>query len=329
MHNRTRSHLSLQKHHISDLLYSTPSGIRSSLQIVSEKAKSDSLHQSNLLTTMSTSQSTSELVEEQKTGDPMTQLKIKSNLQLLREQEMRALQSIKKLNEEEMAHIDPWLSILHKTYEELAYPSLHHVLQATTYFNDELQMWYETTKNEINYDWSIFCDRLKQYSLNRQMSHINSPTVNHLLSKNNDILSFENLIDTKFNKYSGVDDAKDWLLQTMHQFQQCGLRRLEQLQALPFLLVDIAYLWYVENIDLITSFEFFSKLFLQKFAPTSLKTQDILPSDKDKSLIVVTSSSFTSHLHQTIADEIIKKPTYLRGSKDDVHDWLDELEQTF
>ncbi|CAF5091050.1 unnamed protein product [Rotaria sp. Silwood1] len=161
------------------------------------------------------------------------------------------------------------------------------------------------------------------------MSHINSPTVNHLLSKNNDILSFENLIDTKFNKYSGVDDAKDWLLQTMHQFQQCGLRRLEQLQALPFLLVDIAYLWYVENIDLITSFEFFSKLFLQKFAPTSLKTQDILPSDKDKSLTIVTSSSFTSHLHKTIADEIIKKPTYLRGSKDDVHDWLDELEQRF
>ncbi|CAF1430307.1 unnamed protein product, partial [Rotaria sp. Silwood1] len=37
----------------------------------------------------------------------------------------------------------------------------------------------------------------------------------------------------------------------------------------------------------------------------------------------------TSHLQQTIIDEIIKKPTYFRGSKDDVHDWLEKLEQRF
>ncbi|CAF4291443.1 unnamed protein product [Rotaria sordida] len=30
-----------------------------------------------------------------------------------------------------------------------------------------------------------------------------------------------------------------------------------------------------------------------------------------------------------IADEIIKKPTYFRGSKDNIHDWLDTLEQRF
>ncbi|CAF4761890.1 unnamed protein product, partial [Rotaria magnacalcarata] len=35
------------------------------------------------------------------------------------------------------------------------------------------------------------------------------------------------------------------------------------------------------------------------------------------------------HLQQTISDEIIKKPTYFRGSKDDVHDRLDKLEQRF
>ncbi|CAF1503530.1 unnamed protein product [Rotaria sordida] len=72
---------------------------------------------------MSTPQSTSELVEEQKTCDLMPQLEIKSNLQLLREQEKMALQSINKLTEEEMVYIDQWLSVLHKTYEELEYPS--------------------------------------------------------------------------------------------------------------------------------------------------------------------------------------------------------------
>ncbi len=30
-----------------------------------------------------------------------------------------------------------------------------------------------------------------------------------------------------------------------------------------------------------------------------------------------------------MADDIIKRPTYFRGSQDDVHDWLDKLEQRF
>ncbi|CAF0904165.1 unnamed protein product [Rotaria sordida] len=123
MHNRTRSQLNLQEHHISDLLYYTLFRTCSSLQLVRQKAKSYSSSQPTLLTTMSTPQSTSELVEEQKTCDLMPQLEIKSNLQLLREQEKMALQSINKLTEEEMVYIDQWLSVLHKTYEELEYLS--------------------------------------------------------------------------------------------------------------------------------------------------------------------------------------------------------------
>ncbi|CAF1263574.1 unnamed protein product [Rotaria sordida] len=137
MHNRTRSQLNLQERHISDLLYYTLFRTRSSLQLVREKTKSYSSSQPTLLTTMSTPQPTSELVEEQKTCDRMVQLKIKSNLQLSREKEKMALQSNNKLTEEEMVHIDQWLSVLHKTYEELEYPSSRHVFQATTYFNDE------------------------------------------------------------------------------------------------------------------------------------------------------------------------------------------------
>ncbi|CAF5014026.1 unnamed protein product, partial [Rotaria magnacalcarata] len=63
-----------------------------------------------------------------------------------------------------------------------------------------------------------------------------------------------------------------------------GLRRLEQLQAIPFLLADTAYL---------------CKLLLQKFTCTPLKSQDISRGDKDKTVSVVTGSSFTSHLQQT------------------------------
>ncbi|CAF4927194.1 unnamed protein product, partial [Rotaria socialis] len=307
----TRSQLKLHTHQISDLLYYSPPRTHNSFHHSSNQTGNSSPIQLISPTIMSTSQPILELSEEHKNEDYIPPVEHKSNFQSFRMQEKIALQSIHKLTTEEMLQIDQWLSVLYKTFEDLEYPPLYRVLQATTYFNDELQIWYETTKHEINNDWSSFCDRLKQYALDRQM---NPSTVNHSLSNNNDIPSFEYLIDTKFIKYSGIGDAKNWLLQTMHQFKQCGLRRLEQLQAIPFLLIDTAYL---------------CKLFLQKFTCTLLKSQDISRGDTDKTLSVVTGSSFTSHLQQTIADEIIKKPTYFRGSKDDVHDWLDKLEQRF
>ncbi|CAF1477542.1 unnamed protein product [Rotaria magnacalcarata] len=104
---------------------------------------------------MSTSQSISELVEE-KHGDSMSLLHSKSTLQSLREQEKKALQSINKLTEEEMTHIDQWLSILYNTYENLEYPLSHRVFQAATYFDDEQQLWYKQMNAEINNDWSCF-----------------------------------------------------------------------------------------------------------------------------------------------------------------------------
>ncbi|CAF1299198.1 unnamed protein product [Rotaria sordida] len=254
---------------------------------------------------MPTSQSTLESVEEKKPGDSMPS------------------------SVNEMIQIDQWLSILYNTYENLEYPSSLRVFQPTTYFNDEQQLWYEQTKAEINNDWSHFCDRLKRHIQDRQKTPINSSSMNHSLPDINEITSLENLIDTKFIKYSGIGDAKAWLLQTMNQFKQHGLRRIEQFQSISFLLIDEAYLRYVGHIDLITNFESFSKLLLQQYSSTSLPTQNNIPIEVDASSISISSSSSTTHLQRTIADEIIKKPTYFRGSKDDVHEWLEKLEQRF
>ncbi|CAF4022100.1 unnamed protein product, partial [Rotaria sordida] len=104
------------------------------------------------------------------------------------------------------------------------------------------QLWYEQSKAEINNDWSCFCDRLKWHIQERQKTQINSPSMNHPLSDINEITLLENFIDTKFIKYSSIGDANTWLLQTMNQFKQYGLRRLEQVQVIPFLLIDEAYL---------------------------------------------------------------------------------------
>ena len=160
MSKSTRSNLNLQALHISDLLYYSPSRVHRGLHSSQEKASTNSLFQPDSSTTMAKSQFTVESDEENKTSDRIADLESKSNLQLLREQEKIALQSIKKLTEEEMIHIEQWLFTLHKTYEDLEYPSSHRVFQATTYFNDEQQLWYEQKKAEINNDWLCFCDRL-------------------------------------------------------------------------------------------------------------------------------------------------------------------------
>ncbi|CAF1480806.1 unnamed protein product [Rotaria sordida] len=134
--------------------------------------------------------------------------------------------------------------------------------------------------------------------------------MNHPLSDINEINSLENFIDTKFIKYSGIGNANTRLLQTTNQFKHYRLRRLEQVQAKPFLLIDEAYLWYVEHIDLIISFELFSKLFLQQYSSTSSTKQNNTSVEMVTPSITAPSFLSISHLQQTIADEIIKKPTY-------------------
>jgi hypothetical protein len=117
-------------------------------------------------------------------------------------------------------------------------------------------------------------------------------------------------------------------LQTMDQFKICGLRRDDRFEAIPLLLEGDAYLWYADNNDVIFNFETFSKLFLQQFkSTTSSPTSSIVGTSTV--VTAVPDHSVTSHLQRTIADEIIKTPTYFRGSKDDVIDWLDKLEQRF
>jgi hypothetical protein len=307
MSKHTRSHLNLQEYHISDLLYCSPSRILINSHPGFEQSGTHLLPQQNSLITMAASRKTSESGGDGKTDDGMPSLDSKSTLQSLREQEKIALQSINKLTEEEMTQIDQWLSTLHNTYESLEYPPLHRVLQATTYFGDEQQLWYEQTKTEINNDWLCFCDRLKQHIQDRQKVQVNSSIMNHQLLNINGTTSLEDLIDTEFSKYSGMGDAKAWLLQIMNQFKQYGLHRLEQCQALPFLLVDTAYLWYVENIELITSFESFSKLFLQRFSSTSSVVRNNIPNEIVMPPTIDSGSSSISYLQQTVANEIIKK----------------------
>ncbi|CAF3180824.1 unnamed protein product [Rotaria sp. Silwood2] len=147
-------------------------------------------------------------------------------------------------------------------------------------------------------------------------SCIDKSQKDRLSSSLNGMTQLEQIIHNNFIKYSGNGDAKNCLLQTMNQFKQCQLSRLDQIQAIPYLLEDSTYLWYIENEQSIISFESFCKLFLQQFAYNTSSSSD-------------NTSSLTSQLSVTMVREIIRTPTYYRGSNDDVQDWLGKLEQRF
>lgn len=235
---------------------------------------------------------------------------------------------VRILSEGERIDMGKWLSTLNKLYDDRTYSSPQRIIHTVSLLDDEQKSWYEQNKDEIKDDWTLFCERLEQHTHNYKPAGTNALFNDTSVLNNTAVVVLEELIDLKFHKYLGVGNAKDWLLQTMNQFKECGLRRDDQFEAIPLLLEGDAYLWYAENSDGILNFETFTKLFLQQYKSTT---------SSPKSSIVGTGAlvtsvpdhTSTSHLQRTVADEIIKRPTYFRGSQDDVHEWLDKLEQRF
>ena len=235
---------------------------------------------------------------------------------------------VRIMAEEERINTDKWLSMLNQVYDDLNYSPSQRIAYTVKLLDDEQKVWYEQHKDDIKEDWSSFREQLKQHVFNNKLNRTTTSLNNTLILNNTEVVALEDFIGEKFEKYSGVGDAKNWLLQTMNQFKICGLRRDDQVEAVPFLLEGDAYLWYANNSDTIHNFETFSKLLLQQFkysTPTTIES----PVGTTTKVVTVPDVASASHLQRTLADEIIKRPTYFRGSQDDVHDWLDKLEQRF
>ncbi|CAF4035359.1 unnamed protein product, partial [Rotaria sp. Silwood1] len=272
--------------------------------------------------------SPSNLNEDTKTIEKMMQPVLTTQAQHISTPNESVRRHVRILAEEEKIGADKWLFILNQVYDDLNYSPSQRIDYTIKFLNEEQKVWYEQNKDEVKDDWTLFRERLKQNSSNYKSIRTTAPSINISTLNNTEVVVLEDLIDAKFDKYSGVGDARNWLLQTMNQFKACGLRRDDQFEAIPLLLEGDAYLWYADNSDTIFNFEIFSKLFLQQFkSTTSSPTNSIVGTG---TLVTkVPDYSSTSHLQRTVADEIIKKPTYFCGSQDDVHDWLDKLEQRF
>ncbi|CAF4336155.1 unnamed protein product, partial [Rotaria sordida] len=150
---------------------------------------------------------------------------------------------VRILAEEERIDADKWLSILNQVYDDLNYSPSQRIDYTIKFLNEEQKAWYEQNKDEVKDDWTLFRERLKQNSSNYKLTRTTAPSINISTLNNTEVVVLEDLIDAKFDKYSGVGDAKNWLLQTMNQFKACGLRRDDQIEAIPLLLEDDAYLW--------------------------------------------------------------------------------------
>ena len=277
---------------------------------------------------MTNDDSSSNSNENTRTSEKPTQANLTTQARQISTPNESVRRHVRILAEEERTSTDKWLSILNQVYDDWNYSPSQRITYTVQFLDEEQKTWYEQNKDEIKGEWTLFCERLKQSSSNHKPIRTAAPSINTSTLNNTEVVVLEDLIDAKFDKYSGVGDAKNWLLQTMNQFKACGLRRDDQFEAIPLLLEGDAYLWYADNNDAIFNFETFSKLFLQQFKSTT-SSPTILIGGTGTLVTTVPDYSSTSHLQRTVADEIIKKPTYFSGSKDDVHDWLDKLEQRF
>ena len=131
---------------------------------------------------------------------------------------------------------------------------MHH---AITYFQEEEKLWYEQEKIEINGNWLCFCKKLRQHVKDCMKPYNDKSLIDQPLSSFNTMSELEQDIRNNFITYSETSDARNWLLQTINQFKHSQLSRLDQVQAIPFLLEGSAYLWYIDNEQLITNFESF------------------------------------------------------------------------
>ncbi|CAF1524072.1 unnamed protein product [Adineta ricciae] len=180
---------------------------------------------------------------------------------------------VRMLMEGDRMGADELFTALNKFYDKQRYSSSERIRCTQMFLNDEGKEWYEQNKSEIKDDWLSFCDRLQQHlQSGRPIRTRPSPPSENVSVHNEDKCTLEDIIHEKFNTYSGMGDAKSWLLQTMNHFKLYHIRRDDQLEAIPLLLVDEAYLWLVENIETIPNVEVFSKLFLGQFASTTAST---------------------------------------------------------
>ena len=278
--------------------------------------KRETTASSDVFTSMISAQGDAELKEDNKEQVIGSIHPSQGDWDILREYEQHRLKSIKMLTNDEMMNIDQWLLELHHAYEELRYPMSLRVSQAMSYLRSDEKAWCERNKSEFNDDWICFCKKLKQYVHSRFEHPVNPPPEEKPSPSSNEKTRLEQRIRESFVKYSGEGDGETWLLQTLRQFQRQDFSRSDRYQSIPFLLDDVAYLWYVKTEQSIVSFESFSKLFLRRFS-----TSPNSPGENNVSL--------ASSLSITMAREIIKSPSYFRGSKDDVIDWLEKLEQRF
>ena len=69
---------------------------------------------------------------------------------------------IHSLGEKDSPDMDTWLSTLNKFYDDWNYSSSQRLINIVTHLNVDQKAWYDKNKDEINGEWTRFCERLKQ-----------------------------------------------------------------------------------------------------------------------------------------------------------------------
>ena len=116
---------------------------------------------------------------------------------------------IRAITEGGRIDIEKWLSTLDKFYDEWNYSSSQRIAYTVSILNEEQKTWYEQNKSEIKDDWTLFYEQLKQNTSNLKSIRTTVPSADTSTFNNIEVVELEEIIDAKFDKYSGIGDAKN------------------------------------------------------------------------------------------------------------------------
>ena len=95
-----------------------------------------------------------------------------------------------------------------KLYDEWQYSSLQRITYTIPILNEVQKTWYEQNKNEIKDDWKLFCEQFNQNTSSLKSIRTTVPSADTSTSNDPEVVILEDIIDAKFDKYSGVGPSE-------------------------------------------------------------------------------------------------------------------------
>ncbi|CAF1367668.1 unnamed protein product [Didymodactylos carnosus] len=269
--------------------------------------------------------------------------------------ENKFLSKIPNFISPEDTNITDFISTAENIFDKLNYSDDTRVHKIGDKLDETLQQWYKHFTKTSKPTWNNFKEQLPT------CCEINTNENQQQQSNDSDeeFTSLLDLIRPQVHPFTGEEDATHWFTQIDSKLYELNLTFQDRIAIIPYLLKGNAIIWYSLNKARINCYIDFCQLFAEEY----INKQQSSSCDKPKlnrttnSVIIKKSAvglagmptiaemSASSHatrcgvvagpsslspvISKALLDKFVKDPIKFNGGKDNVHTWLEEIEQQF